>query len=99
MKPNSAESTRIQKILADAGVASRRESEELIRMGEVTINGRVAQLGDKAVLGQDHIKVSGKLLRVQVARKVVVVFFKPRGLLTHPPGDADAPVETILHHI
>jgi 23S rRNA pseudouridine2605 synthase len=96
---NTSEAIRIQKILADAGVASRRECEEIVRDGDVTINGKVAQLGDKAVVGKDHIKLRGRLLQLKVARKVVVVFFKPRGLLTHAPGDVDTEIETVLHHI
>src|SRR4029077_20070132 len=48
---------RIQKILARAGVASRRKAEELIEQGLVTVNGRVAGLGDKADPERDAIKV------------------------------------------
>ena len=53
---------RVQKILAKAGVSSRRKAEEMITLGEVTINGRTAKLGDKAEWGKDAIKVRGKLL-------------------------------------
>ena len=56
---------RLQKILARAGIASRRKAEELIREGLVTVNGRVAGLGDKADPEHDAIKVDGK--RVQPA--------------------------------
>jgi pseudouridine synthase len=76
---NATEGVRLQKILSEAGLASRREAESMIRDGEVTINGRVAQLGDKALPGKDHIKVRGKLLRVMPS-KVVIAFFKPRGV-------------------
>lgn len=51
---------RIQKILARAGVASRRKAEELIEEGRVTVNGKVATLGDKADPAVDHLKLDGK---------------------------------------
>lgn len=55
---------RLQKILSQAGVASRRQAEVLIREGRVTVNGAVVdQLGSKADLDQDHIKVDGRLIR------------------------------------
>jgi 23S rRNA pseudouridine2605 synthase len=55
---------RLQKILAGAGVASRRKAEELIVAGRVTVNGnKVAELGSKADPDHDHIKVDGKLIR------------------------------------
>jgi 23S rRNA pseudouridine2605 synthase len=71
---------RLQKILADHGISSRRGSEDLIAAGEVTINGKVARLGDKAVAGVDHIKVRGKLLKMNV-ELVVYALFKPRGFV------------------
>lgn len=55
---------RLQKIIARAGIASRRRAEELIASGLVTVNGQtVTELGTKADASRDHIKVSGKLLR------------------------------------
>jgi 23S rRNA pseudouridine2605 synthase len=54
---------RLQKILSRAGVASRRHSEQLILEGRVTVNGKtVTELGSKADLDRDHIKVDGRLL-------------------------------------
>jgi 23S rRNA pseudouridine2605 synthase len=68
---------RLQKIIARAGVASRRRAEELIESGLVTVNGRtVTELGSKADASRDHIKVSGKLLRAQNDR-VYLVLHKP----------------------
>jgi len=52
-----AEKSRLQKILASCGVASRRKAEELIIAGRVTVNGRRAQLGDSALPGKDRIAV------------------------------------------
>jgi 23S rRNA pseudouridine2605 synthase len=77
---------RVQKIIADAGMASRREAENWIEMGDVTINGRVAQLGDKAQPGIDHIKIRGKLMQFS-AKRVVIAFFKPRDVLSHKITD------------
>jgi 23S rRNA pseudouridine2605 synthase len=54
---------RLQKIIARAGIASRRRAEQLIVSGQVTVNGRmVTELGSKADASRDHIKVGGKLL-------------------------------------
>ena len=53
---------RLQKILSQAGVTSRRKAEELIVEGRVTVNGEtVTELGSKADLETDHIKVDGRL--------------------------------------
>ena len=55
---------RLQKILAFAGIASRRKAEQYILEGRVTVNGQiVSELGSKADPDRDHIKVDGKLLR------------------------------------
>src|SRR4051812_37353961 len=81
---------RVQKILAQAGLASRRQAEQLIIEGVVTINGKVAKLGDKAELGKDSIKVRGKLLHA-VESQVYYAFNKPRSvisLMTDPESRA-----------
>ncbi len=72
---------RIQKILAQAGIASRRKAEELIVEGLVTVNGRVAKLGDKAEWGKDAIKVKGKLLH-QMDAPVYLAFYKPKNIIS-----------------
>ena len=55
---------RLQKILATAGIASRRKAEQLIVEGRVTVNGSIiTELGSKADVGRDHIKVDGRLIR------------------------------------
>ena len=73
---------RLQKILAHAGVASRRKAEQLIVQGRVTVNGAViTQLGAKADLGHDHIKVNGKLLHSS-ERLVYLALHKPRNYMT-----------------
>jgi len=71
---------RLQKIIAQVGIASRRDAEELIRDGLVTVNGKVSALGDKATLGQDAIKVKGKLIHAP-AQKVYYLIYKPRNVI------------------
>jgi 23S rRNA pseudouridine2605 synthase len=73
---------RLQKILAKAGIASRRRAEEMIVEGRVIVNGQVVtQLGAKADLGRDHIRVDGKLL-AGAERQRYFVLNKPRGYVT-----------------
>jgi pseudouridine synthase len=72
---------RVQKILAKAGIASRRSAEDLIREGQVTINGKLAKLGDQAEIGTDSIKVAGKLIHKQEPL-VYLAFFKPRNVIS-----------------
>jgi 23S rRNA pseudouridine2605 synthase len=73
---------RLQKLLAHAGVASRRKAEQLMLEGRVTVNGAiVTELGTKADAARDHIKVDGKLLRF-AARPVYFVLNKPPGYVT-----------------
>jgi len=72
---------RLQKILSDYGIASRRKAEELIKEGRVTVNGQIAQLGQKADPEKDYIKVNGKLL-IKPEPKVYYAFYKPRKVIT-----------------
>lgn len=72
---------RLQKVLAAAGVGSRRACEDLIFRRRVTVNGRVAQLGDKADPARDVIYVDGERLQADV-RLVYVAMNKPRGVVT-----------------
>jgi 23S rRNA pseudouridine2605 synthase len=76
---------RLQKLIAAAGVASRRHAEELIAAGRVTVNGEVVkELGTKADPEKDHIKVNGKLInpQLQSREKVYVLLNKPKGYLS-----------------
>jgi 23S rRNA pseudouridine2605 synthase len=69
---------RLQKIIARAGIASRRHAEELITSGLVTVNGRVVtELGTKADESRDHIKVSGKLLQPEQTQRIYLLLHKP----------------------
>lgn len=74
-------SLRLQKYLADCGVASRRKSEELIEQGKVKVNGRVAQIGDKVNPKKDDITVSGKKI-VKTKSYTYIMLHKPRGFIT-----------------
>ncbi len=72
---------RLQKILSEMGIASRRQAEEMILEGRITVNGRIANLGMKTDPSKDHIKVDGKLL-VRREPKVYLAFNKPREVVT-----------------
>lgn len=76
---------RLQKLIAQAGIASRRHAEELIAAGEVTVNGQVViEMGTKADPETDHIKVGGKLINPSLERreKTYILLNKPRGYLS-----------------
>lgn len=73
---------RLQKILSQAGIASRRQSEQIILEGRVTVNGKIVdELGSKADLERDHIKVDGHLLKPP-KRQVYIVLHKPDSTVT-----------------
>jgi 23S rRNA pseudouridine2605 synthase len=75
-------SERLQKIISAAGIASRRKSEQLITGGLVSVNGQVVtELGSKANLEVDHIRVNGKLLK-GAERHVYILMNKPKGYVT-----------------
>jgi len=81
---------RLQKLIAGAGIASRRKAEEFVLAGQVTVNGRVVtQLGAKADPERDHIKVCGKLINplLRSQEKIYILLNKPKGYLStlHDP--------------
>jgi pseudouridine synthase len=72
---------RLNKYLAQAGIASRREADRLIEQGRVKVNGRVTtELGTKVDEEKDHVEVNGRTVRVS-KRKVYVLLNKPAGYL------------------
>jgi 23S rRNA pseudouridine2605 synthase len=76
---------RLQKLIAQAGLASRRHAEEMITAGEVTVNGKViTELGTKADPQKDHVKVRGKLINpaIQKRQNIYVLLNKPKGYLS-----------------
>jgi len=73
---------RLQKIIAHAGVSSRREAEAMIREGRVTLNGRVVtELGTRADPDRDHIKVDGKLITKAEPHRYILLY-KPKEVMT-----------------
>src|SRR5213079_3233862 len=73
---------RLQKIIAHAGVASRREAESMILAGRVTVNGRVVtELGSKADPDRDHVKVDGKLITRREPHRYILLY-KPKEVMT-----------------
>lgn len=72
---------RLQKLLSAAGVCSRRAAEGYIQAGRVTVNGVPAQLGQRADLDRDEVRLDGKRLG-QKARPVYLLLNKPRGYVT-----------------
>jgi 23S rRNA pseudouridine2605 synthase len=73
---------RLQKILSQAGVASRRQAEKIMLEGRVTVNGSVvSELGSKADLDRDHIKVDGRLIHAP-KHQVYLALYKPNNTMT-----------------
>ena len=80
--PAEGESTeKLQKILAGAGLASRREAEVWIAAGRVTVNGRAASVGDR-VSFNDVLRVDGKVVRRSAPRRRLIRYHKPAGEVT-----------------
>jgi len=72
---------RIQKIIARSGLCSRRDADRLVREGRVTVNGRTAELGERAKAATDRIMVDGKLLKTREPMRHLLLY-KPRGVLS-----------------
>ncbi|MCA1565061.1 MAG: rRNA pseudouridine synthase [Acidobacteria bacterium] len=90
---------RLQKLIAAAGLASRRHAEEMIAAGEVTVNGKlVTEPGTKADPSRDHIKVRGRLINplLEAREKVYVLLNKPRGYLASLSDPEERPLVTEL---
>lgn len=83
---------RLQKYLAECGVASRRKSEELITLGKVTVNGEVVKtLGAKVNPDSDIVKVDNKAVSIE-ARKLYIMLNKPEGYITSLKDERDRKV-------
>src|SRR5215813_8656615 len=90
---------RLQKLISSAGIASRRHAEDLITAGQVSVNGQtITELGSKADLDRDHIKVKGRLINPLLARQenVYVLLNKPKGYLTSMSDPEERPLVTDL---
>jgi 23S rRNA pseudouridine2605 synthase len=85
---------RLQKIIANAGISSRRAAEEMMRRGEVTVNGaRVSEPGSKADPEVDHIKVRGKLITsIRAQEKRYILINKLRGYLSSASDPKNRPL-------
>lgn len=79
---------RLQKYMAENGIASRRKSEELIAAGKVRVNGKIAAVGDKVDPKHDKVTVSGKRV-VKVKKNVYIMLHKPRGFITTMHDEMD----------
>lgn len=73
---------RLQKLISSCGLASRRTAESWIEAGRITVNGAVAQLGDRANLDRDDIRVDGRPLRQNRQARTYLMLNKPRGYVT-----------------
>ncbi|GMV43591.1 MAG: pseudouridine synthase [Myxococcales bacterium] len=73
---------RLQKLIAEAGIASRRAAEELITAGRIAVNGTVVtELGSRAIPGRDVVTLDGERLSVEAPSHIYVMMHKPRGTL------------------
>lgn len=75
------EAVRLQKYLADSGLASRRAAEALIAQGQVWVNGAPATLGQKIIPGQDRVTTNGKSIAAAPQPRITLAMHKPRGLV------------------
>ncbi len=81
------EKVRLQKIIADSNISiSRRKAEKLIQTGEVFVNGKRANLGDKADINKDEIIVQNKRIELQI-EKYYIAIYKPRGIICTASDD------------
>ena len=90
---------RLQKLISQAGIASRRAAEELIKAGEVSVNGNiVTELGTKADPEIDHIKVRGRLINTKLKKRenVYILLNKPKGYLSSVSDPQHRPLVTDL---
>src|SRR5690242_20477328 len=88
---------RLQKILAHAGVASRRKAEEMITQGRVSVNGHiVAELGAKADVDEDVIKVDGKKIRVS-SHHIYILLYKPKNVMSTSSDPEGRP--TVMEYV
>lgn len=91
---------RLQKIIARAGIASRRHAEELISSGMVTVNGRtVTEMGSKADESRDHIKVNGRLLRPEKERIYLLLNKPPEIVSTMSDPEGRRALSDLLHGV
>ena len=89
---------RLQKVIAHAGIASRRKAEELILQGRVTVNGKpVTELGVKVQANRDKIEVDG--VPIDKEEPVYFLLYKPSGVISSVSDDRDRTVVTDFLHV
>lgn len=79
---------RLQKYMAESGIASRRKSEELIAAGKVKVNGKVASIGDKVDPNKDKVEVAGQKVQKETELRYIMLN-KPRGFITTMSDEMD----------
>src|SRR6185436_8882498 len=88
---------RLQKIMAHAGIASRRKAEEYIQLGRVSVNGKiVTELGTRADPATDIIKVDGKRVRVD-EHFIYVLLYKPKKVMSTTTDPEERP--TVMEYV
>ena len=80
--PTASAKTRLQRFLARSGIDSRRNCEQLIRDGRVTVNGRTARLGEAVLPGIDVVRLDGRPVGTQPPARLTVALNKPAGVVT-----------------
>ncbi|WP_300562443.1 pseudouridine synthase [Companilactobacillus sp.] len=88
----SGDKVRLQKAMSDAGIASRRKSEQMIADGEVSVNGKIVREMGVKVDNHDKIEVNGVPLRSE--KKRYILMYKPRGVISAVKDDKDRKVIT-----
>ncbi len=88
---------RLQRILARAGIASRRKAEEMIREGRVTINGQVAEIGGKADSERDAIKLDGKRVQPHTGGFHYLLLNKPKAVMSTVNDPEERP--TVMDYV
>lgn len=83
-----SEPIRLQKLLSECGVASRRAAEKLIEAGNVQVNGQTAKIGDKADPAKDRVTLNGEPLQRR-AEPICIMLHKPRGYITTMSDEMD----------
>lgn len=89
---------RLQKYIAECGIASRRAAEKLITVGKVKVNGKIAKIGDKVSPNSDKIIVNGKLLK-QKEEKIYLKLNKPCGVVSACSDSRDTTIIDLVKDI
>lgn len=90
------EKVRLQKVLADAGIASRRKAEELIEAGKVKVNGKTAQIGQKVDVQYDKITCNGIPVKTD-NKKIYIMLYKPEGCICTLHDELER--ETVMEYV